>query len=250
MLLKGPLKVDDKEYKDLSTVDRFRLAIERFPDVTYGVTLDLLERAKKEDVPEIQHLRNRFMAKRTFFLEQQARDGLKSALGSISNPFHVEAFKEMAKFRDQQLKHSAELQRLLGPTLRTQEHISDFLQSVQLPRVEPDDREDRNRVKSQLPTEVASEIDGLSSEHFRFYAMGFNRAATYCVKTVYAQFKFKTKDFEAVDKLIRRGYRQKGALDEVAEKRGFNRESFEKQYRTRHQSKKVKGKGSSPRTKT
>ena len=139
----------------------------------------------------------------------------------------------------------------LRPTLKDLEFIrSSFIKILEVAN-EINERKfaiAKRAVKSKLPEEISADIDKLTPDQFRYYKMGFESAETYCIKIIYAQFKFIPRDFAAVDRLIlRKRYSQKGALDEIATKKGFNRESFEKQYRVRHLNKKVKRKGSSPK---
>lgn len=57
-----------------------------------------------------------------------------------------------------------------------------------------------------------------------------------------ANVKYSHTDFEAVDNLVAKGFKQSAALDDISTQGHFNRESFEKQYRTRWLNKKVKKK--------
>jgi len=59
------------------------------------------------------------------------------------------------------------------------------------------------------------------------------------VQRVVAPLKYEEGHFLEVDELVIGGSKQTAALDDVSKRHGFNREGFEKQYRTRHLKKKV-----------
>ena len=59
-------------------------------------------------------------------------------------------------------------------------------------------------------------------------------------KTIVAPVKYEEKHFKEVDRFVIKGLKQTAALDKVSQKYDFNREGFEKQYRTRHLNKQAK----------